>query len=103
MRANFNNRLSLGACFQGQGRENAVELAQRSLRALASAFVASKSARGLYLCESLWQALLLKRWPLAAAAIRPMAMCSIRSDRRRQRHERCLPGVVVTRGTVGVS
>jgi hypothetical protein len=102
MRANFNNRLSLGAFFQGQGRENVVELAQRSLRALAALVLASKSTRGLYLRPGLWQALFLKRWPLAAAAIRPLAMCSICSDHRRQRHQRCLPGVVVTRGTVGV-
>jgi hypothetical protein len=102
MRANFNHRLSLGAFFQGQGTQNAVELAHRSLSALAAIVLASKSTRGLYLRPGFWQALLLKRWPLAAAAIRPLAMCSICSDRRRQRHERCLPGVVVTRGTVGV-
>lgn len=103
MRANFNQRLSLGAFFQGQGTQNAVELAQRSLSALAALVLASKSARGLYLRPGLWQARQLKRCPLAAAAIRPMAMCSIDSDRRRQRHSRWMPGVVVTRGTVGVS
>jgi hypothetical protein len=101
MQANYFNRLLLGTFFQGQGTQNAVELALGTLRALASA-LASKSARGLYLCAGLWQALARKRWPLAAAAIRPMAMCPMISDRRRQRHERSLPGVVVTRGTVGV-
>jgi hypothetical protein len=101
MHANFNHRLSLGAFFQGQGTQNAVELALGMLRALASA-LASKSARGLYLRAGQWQALAMKRWPLAAAAIRPMAMCPMISDRRRQRHERSVPGVVVTRGTVGV-
>ena len=103
MQANYFNRLSLGAFFQGQGTQNAVELAQRSLRAISALVLASKTARGLYLRPGLWQALLLKRSPAAAAAIRPMAMCSIDSDHRRQRHVRWMPGVVVTRGTVGVS
>ena len=91
MQANYFNRLSLGTFFQGQGSQNAVELARRSaLRALA-AILASKLARGLSLRHGLWQAHLLKRLPAVATP----AMCPIMSDRRRQR-------VVVTRGTVGV-
>ena len=92
MQANYFNLLSLGAFFQGQGSQNAVEVAHRFvLRALATS-VASKLARGLSLRHGLWQALLLKRMPAVAMP----AACPIISDRRRQR-------VVVTRGTVGVS
>jgi hypothetical protein len=91
MQANYFNRLSLGTFFQGQGSQVAVERSHRSaLRALAAAkAAASRSWRGISL--RLGHALLLKRTP---AATMP-AMCSMISDRRRQR-------VVVTRGTVGV-
>jgi hypothetical protein len=103
MQSNYFNRLSLGAFFQGQGSQNAVELASRAaVRALATT-LASKLSRGVSLWHGLlhfeaWHALVLKRMPAAAMP----AMCSIISNRRRQRDTRWLSGVVVTPGTVGV-
>ena len=90
MHANFNYRLSLGAFFQGQGTQNAVELAAGAAARAFATHLASKLSRGFSLRHGLWQAHLLKRLPAVAMP----AMCPI-SDRRRQR-------VVVTRGTVGV-
>ncbi len=54
---------------------------------------------GLYMASGSWQALSLKRMPATATT----ATCRI-SDRRHQRHERWMSGVVVVDpGTVGVS
>jgi hypothetical protein len=52
---------------------------------------------GLFMASGYWCALSLKRMP---ATMTP-ATCRI-SDRRRQRHERWMSGVVVDPGTVGV-
>jgi hypothetical protein len=103
MRAYYFNQLSLGTFFQGQGTTVAVEqAAEAAVRALATK-LASKLSRGLSLWHGLlhfeaWHALSLKRMP---AATMP-AMCLINSNRRDQRDTRWVPGVVVTRGTVGV-
>jgi hypothetical protein len=91
MQANSFNRLSLGAFYQAQGTQNAVEAARRVVVRALAAIEASKSSRGLSLRHGLWHALSLKRSPSVAAP----AMCPMISDRRR-------PRVVVTRGTVGV-
>lgn len=59
--------------------------------------------RGLSLASGHWYALSLKRMPATATPI--SATCrTIISDRRRQRHQRWMSGVVVVDpGTVGVS
>jgi hypothetical protein len=58
--------------------------------------------RGLSIASGYWYALSLKRMPATAT---PTATCrTIISDRRRQRHQRWMSGVVVVDpGTVGVS
>jgi hypothetical protein len=56
---------------------------------------------GLYLARGYWQALSLKRMPAAATPI--AATCWSISNRRHQRHQRWMSGVVVVDpGTVGV-
>jgi hypothetical protein len=100
MRANSFDRLSLGNFYQGQGTQNAVERTHRfALRALA-ARLASKLTRGISVRLGHWHALLLKRLP--AETMPALAMCPITADRRRQRDQRWMSGVVATPGTVGV-
>jgi hypothetical protein len=70
-------------------------------RASASRAIA-KFERGLCLCLGYWLALILKRKP--AAAMTPIAAtCWTNSNRRHQRHQRWMSGVVVDPGTVGVA
>jgi hypothetical protein len=74
-------------------------------RASASRALA-KFERGLLLCLGYRLALSLKRKPAAAMtpATSPadMATCWNNSNRRHQRHQRWMSGVVVDPGTVGV-
>ena len=86
----------LGANSIGQGSVNAACGWQASaLRALA------KFERGLFLCLGYRLALVLKRTPAVMTPI--AATCWISSDRRHQRHQRWMSGVVVDPGTVGVA
>lgn len=79
----------------GQGSVNAIRGWQAaSLRGLATC------ERGLFMCLGYRLALASKRTP---AATTPMsATCWTTSNRRHQRHQRWLSGVVVDPGTVGV-
>jgi hypothetical protein len=75
-----------------------------SLRA--ASFTEAIESCGLYMSRGQWYALSLKRMPAAmtpAVITADAATCRI-SDRRHQRHQRWMSGVVVVGpGTVGVS
>ena len=103
MRFNHFDNMILGTNHNGQGFVNAVERTHRA----ALRILVSKIARRLSSRLGSWRALAIKR--MAAAGTTPGttaavvgATCPSYSASRRQRHQRCLPGVVVDPGTVGV-
>ena len=93
MAANYNDNTNF-ANTNGQGSVNAVR------GWLASEASSAISIRGLFLCLGYWYALVLKRMPAGMTPI--AATCRTTSDRRHQRHQRWMSGVVVDPGTVGV-
>jgi len=97
MAINHNSNTILGS-INGQGIVNAVRGWQASLLRAASLEI-----RGLFMCLGQWYALSLKRKPATAYAVATTATCRVSSDRRHQRHQRWMSGVVVGPGTVGVA
>ena len=97
MAINHNSSTILGSV-NAQGSVNAVRGWQASLLR-----VASVEIRGLFMCLGDWCALIMKRTPATAYAVATTATCRISSDRRHQRHQRWMSGVVVGPGTVGVA
>jgi hypothetical protein len=96
MAANYNDNTILGT-FIGQGCVNAV----RGWQTVASLAANALEACGLFPSRGSRYALILKRKP--AVAMTPIsATCCSTSDRRHQRHQRWMSGVVVDPGTVGV-
>lgn len=96
MAANHTDNTILGNIL-GQGCVNAVRGWQTVVAFAAKALEAS----GLFKFRGPWYAL-IKRTP--ATAMTPIsASCRTSSDRRHQRHQRWMSGVVVDPGTVGVS
>ncbi len=96
MAANSNVNTILGTQSNGQGSVNAV----RSWHGAALRAIAIE-IRGLFMCLGYWQALVLKRKPVATATA--LATCRTSCPRsRHQRHRRWMSGVVVDPGTVGV-
>jgi hypothetical protein len=97
MRVNYFDNMILGANTNGQGSMIAVEGTHRqTLRVLIAKF-----ARRLSLRLGSWRALSLKR--IAAGLTPATATCPSYSGIRQQRHQRCMSGVVVDPGTVGVN
>lgn len=98
MAANYNVNTILGTNFIGQGCVNAV----RGWLSGACRVASAVEACGLFLSRGYWCALGLKRMP--CAAMTPIAAtCRVSIDRRHQRHQRWMSGVVVDPGTVGVA
>ena len=93
MAANLNDNTILGTIF-GQGSVIAT-----SGRPAATLRSLEASLRGLFLCLGYWLALILKRLP--AGMTPAAATCWKNSNRRHQRHQRWMSGVVVDPGTVG--
>jgi hypothetical protein len=93
MAANLNVNTILGTKANGQGSVIAAWQAT-TLRAIAI------NVRGLSLCLGYWLALVFKRMP--AGMTPAAATCWKNSNRRHQRHQRWMSGVVVDPGTVGV-
>jgi len=93
MRLNHFDNTILGTITNGQASTNVEGSHRSTLRILVLQF-----ARRLSLRLGDWRA--LKRTP--AALVPAMAMCPSYSASRSQRHQRSVPSVVETRGTVGV-
>jgi hypothetical protein len=84
----------------GKGIVNAVR-GWQALASRAASIMEAIASHGLFIARGYWYALSLKRMPAATTPI--AATCRI-SDRRHQRHQRWMSGVVVVDpGTVGVS
>ena len=94
MAINHMNNAIAAANSIGKGLANAVRGWQ------ATALLSLESC-GLFLSRGYWYALSLKRMPAAMTPI--AATCRTISDRRHQRHQRWMSGVVVDPGTVGVA
>jgi hypothetical protein len=79
----------------------------QSLASRTASFAEAIASCGLFMSRGYWQALSLKRMPAAmtpATIPADMGTCWTISNRRHQRHERWMSGVVVVDpGTVGVS
>lgn len=73
----------------------------QSLALRAASLSEAVASCGLFLSRGYWCALSLKRMPATIPA--DMVTCRTISDRRHQRHQRWMSGVVVDPGTVGVS
>ena len=84
----------------GKGFVNAA-CGWQSLALRAASISEAIASCGLILSRGYWCALSLKRKPAAMTPI--AATCWISSDRRHQRHQRWMSGVVVDPGTVGVA
>ena len=90
----------------GKGIVNA-DRGWQALASRAASIMEAIASHGLFIARGYWYALSLKRMPAAttpATIPADMATCRTNSDRRHQRHQRWMSGVVVVDpGTVGVS
>lgn len=96
MATNFIQNANTAANLIGKGIVNAAGgWLAAALRA--ASFSEAIESCGLFMSRGYWYALSLKRMPATATT----ATCRI-NDRRNQRHQRWMSGVVVDPGTVGV-
>ena len=106
MASNFIQNAITAANSIGKGIVNAAG-GWQSLASRAASTAEAIVSRGLFIASGYWQALSLKRMPAAmtpATIPADMATCWTISNRRHQRHERWMSGVVVVDpGKVGVS
>ncbi len=101
MASNFIQNAITAANLIGKGIVN-VAGGWQALALRAASTAEALVSRGLFIASVYWYALSLKRMPAAMTPI--AATCRTISDRRHQRHERWMSGVVVVDpGTVGVS
>lgn len=98
---NIHNAFSAANLF-GKGIANVAGRC-RALASCAASFEEAIASCGLYLSRGYWCALSLKRMPAAVTAKSTPATCWEITNRRHQRHQRWMSGVVVVDpGTVGV-
>jgi hypothetical protein len=99
---NIQNTFSAANLF-GKGIANVAGRCRAIASCAASFFEEAIASCGLYLIRGCWCALSLKRMPAAVTAKSTPATCWSITDRRHQRHQRWMSGVVVVDpGTVGV-